>query len=84
MQTDQDTKLSPLAWLALFDLLQRADDRVGFDLLAMQFVLQFERSAPSWNERSRPPTDDKPGGGELRHRSHSASSAATAPHNSKA
>ena len=63
VQTDQDTKLSPLAWLALFDLLQRADDRVGFDLLAMQFVLQFERSAPSWNERSRPPTDDKPGGG---------------------
>ena len=29
VQTDQDTKLSPLAWLALFDLMQRANDRVA-------------------------------------------------------
>src|SRR5690349_15849236 len=29
VQTDQDAKLSPLAWLALFDLMQRADDRVA-------------------------------------------------------
>jgi ABC-type transporter Mla MlaB component len=50
--TDQDTKLSPLAWLALFDLLQRADDRAAFDQLAMQFVVQFERSAPAWEERT--------------------------------
>jgi anti-anti-sigma regulatory factor len=48
--TDQDTKLSPLAWLALFDLLQRANDRAAFDQLSMQYVLQFERSAPAWEE----------------------------------
>jgi anti-anti-sigma regulatory factor len=54
VQTDQDTKLSPLAWLALFDLMQRANDRAGFDQLAMQYVLQFERSAPSWEEQDRP------------------------------
>ena len=63
IQTDADTKLSPLAWLALFDLLQRADERTAFDQLAMQFVLQFERSAPSWNERTRPPADDRSGTG---------------------
>src|SRR4051812_37178537 len=61
--TDQDTKLSPLAWLALFDLLQRANDRVAFDQLAMQFVLQFERSAPSWHERIKLPTEEKGGTG---------------------
>ena len=67
VQTDQDTKLSPLAWLALFDLMQRADDRLAFDQLAMQFVLQFERSAPSWNERIKLPPDDKTatGGGYI-------------------
>jgi len=63
VQTDSDTKLSPLAWLALFDLMQRANDRTAFDQLAMQFVLQFERSAPSWEERTRPPSEDKAGGG---------------------
>jgi ABC-type transporter Mla MlaB component len=63
VQTDPDTKLSPLAWLALFDLMQRANDRVAFDQLAMQFVLQFERSAPSWDDRQKPPTDDRAGGG---------------------
>ena len=50
--TDDDTKTSPLAWLALFDLLQRAYDRAAFDQLALQFVVQFERSAPAWEERS--------------------------------
>jgi len=50
--TDHDAKLSPLAWLALFDLLQRANDRAAFDQLAMQFVVQFERSAPAWEERT--------------------------------
>jgi ABC-type transporter Mla MlaB component len=49
---DDDTKTSPLAWLALFDLLQRANDRAAFDQLALQFVVQFERSAPAWEERS--------------------------------
>jgi anti-anti-sigma regulatory factor len=51
--TDPEAKISPLAWLALFDLLQRAGDRAAFDALAMQFVLQFERSAPSWEEAAK-------------------------------
>ena len=53
---DHDTKLSPLAWLALFDLLQRANDRRAFDQLAMQYIVQFERSAPAWDERAPPAT----------------------------
>lgn len=51
--SDPDAKLSPLAWLALFDLMQRANDRAAFDRLAMQYVLQFERSAPSWEEGAK-------------------------------
>jgi anti-anti-sigma regulatory factor len=52
--TDHDTKLSPLAWLALFDLLQRAGDKAAFDQLALQYVVQFERSAPPWEAPSKP------------------------------
>jgi ABC-type transporter Mla MlaB component len=48
---DPDTKQSPLAWLALFDLLQRAGDRSAFDQLALQYSVQFERSAPGWEGR---------------------------------
>jgi anti-anti-sigma regulatory factor len=47
---DNDAKVSPLAWLALFDLLQRACDHVAFDQLALQYVVAFERSAPAWEE----------------------------------
>jgi anti-anti-sigma regulatory factor len=48
---DEDARLSPLAWLALFDLLQRAGDRAAFDQLALQYVVAFERSAPGWEDR---------------------------------
>lgn len=48
---DHDTKQSPLAWLALFDLLQRAGDRAAFDQHALQYSVQFERSAPAWEAR---------------------------------
>jgi anti-anti-sigma regulatory factor len=48
---DHDTKQSPLAWLALFDLLQRAGDRVAYEQLAIQYSVQFERSAPGWEGR---------------------------------
>ncbi|HEX4884913.1 MAG TPA: STAS domain-containing protein, partial [Casimicrobiaceae bacterium] len=48
---DPETQQSPLAWLALFDLLQRAGDRVAFDQLALQYSMHFERSAPGWEER---------------------------------
>ena len=54
VQTDHDAKLSPLAWLALFDLMQRAGDRGAFDQLAMQYVVQFERSAPAWDDAAKP------------------------------
>lgn len=47
---DDDAKVSPLAWLALFDLLQRCADRAAFDQLALQYVVAFERSAPAWEE----------------------------------
>lgn len=50
VQTDHDAKLSPLAWLALFDLLQRAGDRAAFDKFALQYVVQFERSPPAWDD----------------------------------
>jgi len=49
---DSDAKSSPLTWLALFDLLQRANERAAFDQLAMQYVVAFERSAPAWEERT--------------------------------
>jgi anti-anti-sigma regulatory factor len=62
---DDDAKVSPLAWLALFDLLKRADDRLAFDQLALQYVVAFERSAPAWEEggsRLRPDTRPVAGG----------------------
>ena len=58
---DHDTKQSPLAWLALFDLLQRAGDRAAFDQLALQYSVQFERSAPGWEERHGGAASIKPG-----------------------
>jgi len=61
--SDPDAKSSPLAWLALFDLMQRAGERAAFDHLAMQYVLQFERSAPSWDEARKPAAGETPGGG---------------------
>jgi ABC-type transporter Mla MlaB component len=63
--SDNDAKVSPLAWLALFDLLQRARDRAAFDQLALQYVVAFERSAPAWEEReaqSRPEGKPQTGG----------------------
>lgn len=50
---DPETKLSPLAWLALFDLMQRAGDRPAFEKLAMEYLAQFERSAPTWETTTK-------------------------------
>ncbi|MEO6564812.1 MAG: STAS domain-containing protein [Casimicrobiaceae bacterium] len=50
VQNDADARSSPLAWLALFDLMQRGSDRVGFERVAMSYVMHFERSAPMWDE----------------------------------
>jgi ABC-type transporter Mla MlaB component len=67
VQFDHDAKASPLAWLALFDLMQRAHDRVGFERVAMTYVVQFERSAPMWDESApaapAPAAAQKPAGG---------------------
>ncbi|HWZ73394.1 MAG TPA: STAS domain-containing protein [Casimicrobiaceae bacterium] len=49
--SDDDTRNSPLAWEALFDLLQRANDRTAFDQLALRYVVAFESSAPAWEDR---------------------------------
>lgn len=57
VQADAEARQSALAWLALFDLMQRAGDRNAFDQLAMQYVLQFESSAPSW-EKAAPETGE--------------------------
>ena len=55
VQDDPDAKGSPLSWLALFDLLQRANDRTAFDQHALQYVMQFERSPPPWEQRTMAP-----------------------------
>ncbi len=54
IENDIDTKLSVLAWLALFDLLQRLNDKEAFDRLALQYLVQFERSAPAWEAGDMP------------------------------
>jgi anti-anti-sigma regulatory factor len=51
---DEETQQSQLAWLALFDLLQRAGDRAAFEQLALSYVVRFEHSAPAWDETVRP------------------------------
>ncbi|MFI4923525.1 MAG: STAS domain-containing protein [Vicinamibacteria bacterium] len=60
--SDHDAKLSPLAWLSLFDLMQRANDRNAFDQLSLQYVVQFERSAPAWEDSGKPQSSKVPGG----------------------
>jgi anti-anti-sigma regulatory factor len=64
VQNDHDAKSSPLAWLALFDLHLRANDRAAFDQLSLQYVVQFERSPPGWEEGGQPAQEVKaPTGG---------------------
>jgi anti-anti-sigma regulatory factor len=47
---DTPERKQPLVWMCLFDLFARAGDRAMFDDLALKFVVQFERSAPAWDE----------------------------------
>ncbi len=65
VQTDHDTKISPLAWLALFDLQQRAGDKTAFDKFALQYVVQFERSAPAWEATEKKPVGPRLAGGYI-------------------
>lgn len=62
---DHDARQSPLAWLALFDLLERASDRNAFDQLALQYSVLFERSAPPWEGRAASPSARKAVGGNV-------------------
>jgi anti-anti-sigma regulatory factor len=54
VQSDPEAKSSPLAWQALFDVLQRADDKAAFDQLALQYLVEFEQLAPTWESRAKP------------------------------
>ena len=65
IENDNDTKLSVLAWLALFDLLQRQGDKAAFDRLALQYVVQFERSAPAWEAARKPSPERRVFGGTV-------------------
>jgi ABC-type transporter Mla MlaB component len=61
--SDHDTKQSPLAWLALFDLVQRAGDHAAYEQLSVQYSVQFERSAPAWEGKSTSTASAKPAAG---------------------
>ena len=64
---DAETKGSSLAWLCLFDLLRRTGDKSAFDRMALQYLVQFERSAPSWEELGAPADNKRaaPSGGTV-------------------
>src|SRR5438045_1049906 len=50
---DHEARVSMLAWLALFDILQRMGDKKAVDDLALKFVVAFERSPPVWDDNRR-------------------------------
>lgn len=47
---DTSERSQAMVWMCLFDLLARSGDRTAFEELALRFVVQFERSAPAWDE----------------------------------
>lgn len=47
---DTAERAQPMVWMCLFDLHGRSADRAAFEDLALKFVVQFERSAPAWDE----------------------------------
>jgi anti-anti-sigma regulatory factor len=49
---DTSERVQPMVWMCLFDLHGRNGDRTAFEELALKFVVQFERSAPAWDELS--------------------------------
>jgi len=65
IENDPDTKLSALAWLALFDLLQRERDKAAFDALALKYLVQFERSPPAWIGDENPSAGPRAVGGYI-------------------
>ena len=49
---DTPERTQVMVWMCLFDLYGRNGDRTAFEELALKFVVQFERSAPAWDELS--------------------------------
>ena len=47
-----------MVWMCLFDLHARDHDRAKFEELALRFVVQFERSAPAWDEMAGASSSD--------------------------
>ena len=47
---DTAERTQPMVWMCLFDLYARSAERTAFEELALRFVVQFERSAPAWDE----------------------------------
>ena len=47
-----------MVWMCLFDLHARGNDRTAFEELALRFVVQFERSAPAWDEMAGASSSD--------------------------
>lgn len=50
----QGVRHNPQTWFMLFDLFQLQGMRAEFDRLALDFVVEFERSAPIWHGASAP------------------------------
>jgi ABC-type transporter Mla MlaB component len=65
IESDADTRLSSLAWLALFDLMQRDGDKAAFERLSMQYLAQFESSAPAWEAKANAQAAPRAVGGYL-------------------
>lgn len=40
-------------WLMLFELYQQQNDRTAYENLGLEFVLEFEKTPPTWCERKR-------------------------------
>ncbi len=55
---DTSEHLQQMVWMCLFDLHARGQDRTAFEELALRFVVQFERSAPAWDEMAGASSSD--------------------------
>ena len=55
---DTNERSQQMVWMCLFDLHARGQDRTAFEELALHFVVQFERSAPAWDEMAGASSSD--------------------------
>ena len=47
---DTAERSQPMVWMCLFDLYARGGRQASLKSFALRFVVQFERSAPAWDE----------------------------------